>query len=146
MAAPARGTGGGYSGVTAWNPAGVILGLVAAHKTAAIATANVARGIAPGTKTRRAVHVSFPATSVTSFMTARMDALRRGPAIYPIVAGSRPGTRRTEGLFVWGGLAAPEIDHPGTPPHPFLNRAATAFPGLYYQAARRRMRFARGIP
>lgn len=119
--------------VTRWTPQNVTRPIIGAFKPAVFQTANLARATAPGPRTARAVRAT-----PKGLQFATLDALRRGPPIFPIVSGSRAGIRSTSGWFVISAdKVVQAIDHPGTPPHPFLNRAQAAFPGLYAANVRR---------
>lgn len=108
-------------------------------RSAAYDTARYARSIAPGPRTARATRVNNVTFGQT---TALLTALGRGPSIYPIVSGSKPGRRTsTRGWFVIpGGPVVRSIQHPGTPPHPFIDEAAGRFRSFYQLRATAEMR------
>lgn len=136
--AAARNSALGGFNLVSWTPQNVMRPVLAGFKPAVYQTTNLARALAPSAsgRTRKAIRSRF-----TSPMSANIDALRRGPAIYPIVSGSDAGERATRGWFVPpGGHPVKVIAHPGSPPHPFLDRAQQSFYALYGANVRARWR------
>lgn len=122
-----------------WRPSVVTGPLQAAFQPAVAATTALAKSTAPGPETSAKTKLTIQAAGGV-VQSATVDALGVGPEIFPIVSGSSAGLRTTTGWFVIpGGPVVQTIDHPGTPPHDWLSRAAAAFIGLYQAAASRSM-------
>ena len=123
--------------ITSWTPQNVYKPVLGGFRPAVFQTLQLARAMAPGSRTKRAVRVKFVGP-----VSATLDALRRGPPIYPILSGSKAGPRESSGWFVVQrsdpSKIVKTIEHPGTPPHPFLTRAVAGFPSLYAANVRRR--------
>lgn len=135
--------------ITSWTPQNVLRPVVGGFKPAVfqVKAAAVALAPAPSGKGKRSTRGSIR-VKFTGPLSARIDALARGPSIYPITSGSKAGTRvSTRGFFIPGGPGEKgdgkhvvrEIDHPGSPPHRFLQQAVGLFPSLYAANTRKRM-------
>lgn len=102
----------------------------AAFAPAAETTAAFARSIAPGPNTKANTHF-VPTGETTGELKADI------PDAAAVLGGTRAGIRVTQGWFVIPGTThvVQSIDHPGTPPHPYLRIAAAQFKSIYVKVA-----------
>jgi len=121
--------------ITYWNEAVVLGPVLSAYPQAVAETVAETKALAPGPATREGTRY-VPTGETSGAITAEGV-----PNVGLIISGTRPGLRITSGWFVFGGTVVQQIQHPGTPPHHWLQEGASRFRGNYVSAARARFGF-----
>lgn len=120
--------------ITRWTPENVIGRVEAGFKPAAEGLEKVAQGLAPRRSGTLAASTHFLQTGTTSG-ALKADA----PYAAPVIKGTKAheiDVRNAEAMPIGRFGFATRVQHPATPPHPYLQEAAPSFRSIFVETVR----------